>query len=417
MGFATALSGLNAASTDLQVLGNNIANANTVGFKASSTLFADVFAAASGLVSGGSQAGLGVQVAAISPNFAQGTIQSSANPLYLAINGGGMFRLVTGTGTAYSRNGQFHLDNNGYIVNANGAQLSGYLANNGVVSGTLGPLQIPIGQIAPQATAQVGANLNLQASATAINTTTYPFSSSDPNSYNYSTSMTVYDSLGTSHLLTLYFTKVQGSGGTGAPDKWNVNWQVDNGAGGNTPSGGTLLTGLTFDSSGRPTGTTTGSTGTINWGDGAAAGAVAVNFASSRLFDQPFAVNNLTIDGNAAGALSGISIGSDGIVQGNYSNGQSQTLGQVALANFRSLTGLTPLGNNLFGATINSGPPLLGTPGAGALGTIKASATESSNVDLTQSLVNLITAQQTYQANAKTIKTENQILQMILSLS
>lgn len=416
MGFSTALSGLNAASTNLQVIGNNIANANTVGFKESNTLFADVYAAASGLASGGNQPGLGVQVAAIAPNFSQGTIQSSSNPLSLALNGGGLFRMITGSGISYTRNGQFHVNSKGYLVNANGAQVSGYLANNGIISGALGALQVPTGQVAPQATSTVAANLNLQASATAVNTATYPFSPSNPSSYNYSTSTTVYDSLGTSHLLTLYFTKVQGTGTAGAPDTWDVHYQLDNGTGGNTPSSGTLLTGLTFNGSGQPQGTTAGSTGTINWGDGATPSGIAVNFSSSTLYDQPFAVNNLSVNGNAAGALSGVSVSSTGLVQGNYSNGQSKSLGQIALATFRDLTGLTPLGNNLYGQSASSGPALLGTPGSGQFGTVQSGATESSNVNLTHSLVNLITAQQTYQANAKTIKSQDTILQTILSL-
>ncbi len=192
---------------------------------------------------------------------------------------------------------------------------------------------------------------------------------------------------------------------------------MDNGNSNNTPSGGTLLAGLTFNSSGQPTGTTNGSTGTIAWGDGATSSAIPVDFSSSTLFDQPFAVNSLNINGNAAGALSGVSIGSDGIIQGKYSNGQSQQLGQVVLANFRDLQGLKPLGNNLFGSSTASGAALLGSPGSGSLGTIKSSATESSNVNLTQSLVSLIAAQQNYQANAKTIKTQDLILQTILNLS
>jgi len=417
MGFSTALSGLNAASTDLQVIGNNIANSKTVGFKSSTSQFADIYAAAAGLASGGDQPGLGTQVAAISPNFAQGTLQSSSNPLSLAINGGGLFRVATGTGISYTRNGQFHLDKNGFLVNAHGDQLTGYQATNGAVTGALGALQIPQAASTPTATANIAANVNLKASATAVDTTTHPFSTSDPQSYNYSTSMTVYDSLGTSHLMRVYFTKVKGSGGAGNPDNWNVHWQMDNGSGSASPSSGTLLSGLTFNSNGKPTGTTTGSTGTINWSDGAASGAVSVDFASSSLFDQPFAVNNLNIDGNAAGELSGINIASSGVIQGNYSNGKSKTLGQLALANFRDLQGLKPQGNNLFGATSASGPALLGKPGSGSLGSIKSSATESSNVNLTHSLVNLISAQQTYQANAKTIKTQDQILQSILRLS
>lgn len=416
MGYQTALSGLDAASTGLQVIGNNIANANTDGFKSSSLEFSDVYAAAAGLAGGGAQPGLGVQVAGIGTNFSQGTIESSSNPLDLAINGGGLFRMITGSGIAYSRNGQFHLDQNGYLVNANGAQLSGYLANNGVISGALGPLQVPTGQVAPVATANIGAAINLQASSASINTTTYPFNASDPNSYNYSTSMTVYDSLGTSHLMTLYFTKVKGSGGAGAPDKWDVHWQMDNGNSANSPSSGTLLSGLTFNSAGQPTGTTTGSTGTINWGDGATAGGISVDFSKSSLFDQPFAVNNLNIDGNAAGSLTGVSVSSSGTLQGNYSNGKTKALGQIALADFRNLQGLQNLGNNLFGSTVDSGPPLLGTPGAGSRGTIKASANESSNVNLTKQLVNLITEQQNYQANAKTIKSQDQVLQTVLGL-
>lgn len=417
MGFSTALSGLAAASTDLQVIGNNIANANTVGFKSSTADFADVYAAAAGLAGGGDQPGLGVQVSGINPNFSQGTIQSSSNPLDLAINGGGLYRLQTGSGVAYSRNGQFHLNKNGYIVNDNGAQLTGYLASNGQVGGSLGAIQVPTGNIAPVATSQVGVNMNLKASSTPINTTTYPFSPSNTNSYNYSTSMTVYDSLGTAHLLRLYFTQVQGTGGAGSPNTWDVHWQMDNGNSSNSPASGTLLTGLTFNSSGQPVSNDTGSTGNISWGDGATPSSINVNLSNSTLFDQPFAVNNLNIDGNAAGSLSGITVGSSGLVQGKYSNGKTQPLGQITLASFPNQTGLQPLGNNLFGETIDSGQPSLGNPGSGQLGTIKASANEASNVNMSQSLVNLITAQQTYQANAKTIKTQDQILQTILSLA
>lgn len=417
MGYQTALSGLDAASTGLQVIGNNIANANTDGFKSSDVAFSDVYAAAAGLAGGGQQPGLGVQVAGIGTNFSQGTIQSSSNPLDLAINGGGLFRMISGSGIAYTRNGQFHLDKNGYLVNSNGAQLSGYLANNGVITGSLGALQVPTGQVAPSATASIAASLNLQASANAIDTATYPFSPSDPNSYNYSTAMTVYDSLGTSHLMTLYFTKAQGTGGTGTPDTWDVHWQMDNGNSSNSPSSGTLLSGLTFDSNGNPVGTSTGSTGTINWGDGATPGAISVDFSNTTLFDQPFAVNNLNIDGNAAGSLTGVTVSSDGILQGNYSNGKTKALGQIALVDFRNLQGLQNIGNNLFSSSVDSGPPLLGTAGSGSRGTIKASADESSNVNLTKELVSLISEQQTYQANAKTIKSQDQILQTILGLS
>lgn len=416
MGFQTGLSGLEAASTGLQIIGNNIANANTDGYKSSQAEFADVYAAAAGLAGGGDQPGLGVSVAGIATNFSQGTIQSSSNPLDLAINGGGFFCMGTSNGTAYSRNGQFHLDKNGYIVNANGAKLTGYLANNGTLSGKLGDLQVPTGQLGPVATSTVGANINLQASTNAINTTTYPFSPSNANSYNYSTSMNVYDSLGTSHLMTLYFTKVQGTGGASAPDTWTVHWQMDNGNTANTPSSGTLMTGLTFNSNGQPVGTTSGATGNITWGDGATPSSIAVNFANTTLYDQPFAVNNLNINGNAAGSLTGVTVAGNGTLQGNYSNGQSSVLGQLALAHFRSNQGLQELGNNLFGQTIASGPALVGTPGSSSLGTIKASSTEASNVNLTQELVNMITEQESYQANAKTIKSQNQDLQTIINL-
>ena len=401
MSFQQGLSGLAAAAQNLDVIGNNVSNSSTVGFKQSQAQFADVYAN-SLTGAGGNNVGIGVKVAQVVQQFTQGNITSTNNPLDIAINGGGFFRMDDNGSVAYQRNGQFQLDKNGFIVNSNGNKLTGYIANSsGVLStGSPAPLSINTSDLAPQVTSKVNAVLNLD-STSAVPVTT-PFSINDPTSFNSSTAVSVYDSLGNSHILQTYYVK------TGA-GSWDVYASTDGGA---PSAAGTL----TFNSSGALTAAmpfnmsvavTTGATTPFN---------VAFDYTGTTQFGSAFSVNTLNQDGYTSGKLSGFNVGADGTIVGRYTNGQSAVLGQVVLANFANPNGLQPMGNNLWTETATSGTPLVGAPETGGLGVLQSSAVEDSNVDLTAELVNMITAQRVYQANAQTIKTQDAVMQTLVNL-
>ncbi len=557
MSFEQGLSGLNAASTNLNAIGNNVANASTVGFKQSQAQFADMYAAS---LSGASaaQIGTGVSVSTVSQQFTQGNITSTTNPLDTAINGPGFFQLTNTAGaTVYSRNGQFLLDKNGFLVNAQGSKVNGYMPNAAgvILSGAPVPLQINPANLQPQptATSTVGVNLN-SASAVPI---TAVFNSTDPTSYTNSTSMTVYDSLGASHVGTMYFqrlpvviagtatvavasgvgTMTLGTGSTvglsvgntvtlagvtytitGVPSastltvtpatvnatpaavttnapsaNWNTYLTVDGAmipavsttapatapgatgatltsaaglavgsnitiagnpgaltltavnlgtgavtwtqattvatAAGAAVTGQTSLSTLSFNSMGALSATTPATTplGTVtsaplfpNSTSVSTTQTIAFNFASptaaTTQYGGAFGVNTLTQNGYASGQLNSTSTNADGTIIGRYSNGQTRSLGQIVLANFTGVQGLQSIGNNSWVQTAASGNPLVGTPGSSSLGSLQSSATEDSNVDLTAALVNMITAQRVYQANAQTIKTEDQLMQTVVNL-
>lgn len=405
MGFQQGLSGLNAAARNLDVIGNNVANASTVGFKASNALFADVYANA---VSGtsGTMAGIGTTVSAIQQDHAQGNISVSTNPLDMAINGNGFFRMSQNGAVSYSRNGQFHLDKDGYIVNAQGARLTGYPAgpNGTVVASTPGDLQVSAADIDPSATTEAEVGLNLDSRKTAI---TAAFNLNDPATYHHATSMSVYDSLGNEHTLSMYFVKT-------AANTWSV-FAANDGTQVGTAAVGTL----NFDSSGNVDATTT--TLPFNLSLPVTTGAttpltVDLDFTGSTQFGSIFGVNELSQDGYASGRLTGFNISGDGTILGRYSNGQSRAQGQVTLATFTNLHGLQPLGNNLYAETATSGQPIVGVPQSGSLGVLQSGAVEDSNVDLTAELVDMITAQRVYQANAQTIKTQDAVLQTLVNL-
>lgn len=423
MGFQQGLSGLNASSKSLDTIGNNIANSGTVGYKAGSTQFADVFAASLN-GAGAAPVGLGSRVSTIVQQFTQGNISVTNNPLDIAINGGGFFQVDDGQGgTQFSRNGQFQLDKNGFIVNAQGLQLKGIMAVNGVVSP--GSPNVPLRLFdpsqsltgSPQATGTstgatgVQANINLDSRLPAI---ALPFNYADPTTYNQSTAITTYDSLGNPHTYSMYFVKT-------AANAWDVYATVTN------PSGAvptfTNLGGvgsLAFNTSGQLTSGPIAAA--ITDADLGYAGAVLpmafnLNFSGSTQFGSAFAVNTLLQDGYAAGTLAGFQIGNDGTVLGNYTNGQSQVVGQAVLATFRNPQGLQPLGNNVWAQTPDSGEAILGTPGSsGQFGVLQSAALEDANVDLTAELVSMITQQRVYQANAQTIKTQDSILQTLVNL-
>ena len=406
MGFEQGLSGLNAASKSLDVIGNNVANASTVGFKGSQAQFADVYASSMAGSSGG-QAGIGVRVATVAQQFTQGNITTTNNSLDMAISGAGFFRMDNNGSITYSRNGQFQMDKNGFIVDSQGYKLTGYLPNAAgtIVATAPADLQISTADLLPKPTANVTAGLNLDARLAVP--AVAPFDPNNSATFNNSTSTTVYDSLGGAHTASLYFVKT-------ATNAWNAYLTVD---GTSVPSPIAPLTAMTFSTSGVMTAPVAAvASAPFTPAGGGAAQTVSFNFAGTSQFGSTFGVNSLTQDGYTSGHMTGFSTGSDGIVTGRYSNGQTKPLGQVVLANFSNAQGLQPQGNNQWVETATSGAPLVGVPGSSSLGVLQTSATEDSNVDLTAELVNMITAQRAYQANAQTIKTQDQIMQTIVNL-
>lgn len=419
MSFQQGLSGLNAASKNLEVIGNNIANANTYGAKSSRAEFGDMYAAALN-GSGASNIGIGVNLQAVTQQFTQGNISTTANSLDVAINGAGFFEVASGGQTLYSRNGQFQVNKDGFVVNNQGGQLLGYPADaQGVIQpGLAQPLQLPTAGIDPNATTEITLEMNLDSrAATTLPATTPQVNFSDATTYNNATSVTVFDDKGQDVALTYYFQK-------SATDTWNVYVTANgtsvavDGAGDPAP-----LTTINFPANG---GTPTAPAGPVNLDVPAsinAAGAetlaipgIQLDLSGATQYGATFGVTNLSQDGFAPGQLSGLSIEKDGIVMATYSNGQSKPAGQIELSTFRNAQGLKPLGGNLWARTYESGDPILGTPGQGNLGVLQAGALEESNVDLTAELVNMITAQRTYQANAQTIKTQDQVLQTLVNL-
>jgi flagellar hook protein FlgE len=418
MGFQQGLSGLNASSKNLEVIGNNIANANTYGAKASRAEFADVYANAIGGTR--NAIGIGVSVAAVAQQFTQGNITGTDNPLDIAINGGGFFQLRDPSGAlTYSRNGQFKVDNTGFIINNQGSRLMGYPADAAgtIIPGTATALQMPTAGITPQVTTGIQMEMNLDARAgVTLPSAGAPIDFADPSTYNNATSQTVYDVQGQEVALTYYFQKT-------ATNTWNV-YVAANGtplatSGGNpAPS-----TSITFPTNG---GTPTAPAGTVALDipsvTNAAGGVtvpitgVALDVSGATQYGSRFGVTDLQQDGYSAGQLIGAQIDANGVISARYSNGETRPAGQLELATFRNPQGLQPMGGNAWVQTAASGGAIVGAPGSGNLGVLQAGALEESNVDLTAELVNMIVAQRSYQANAQTIKTQDQILQAIVNL-
>lgn len=414
MGFAQGVSGLNASASNLDVIGNNIANSGTIGFKSGTAQFSDVYA--------GSRAGLGTQLAGVSQNFTSGPVQTSSRALDVAIvNGDGFFRLASPGGeVAYSRNGQFNMDKDGFIVNSAGLQLTGYPvgANGSVAGGSPAPLQLPTTAMQPNSTQNIAAQFNLDSRSAVIPAAT-TFDASDSTTYNYANAVTVYDSLGNPHELSTFFVK------TGS-NQWDAYATAD---GKPLASGGALATvpaaapvagpqgALTFDTNGNLTSAPSIAFTGLDFGNGSGPMAFAVNVAGTTQFGNANDVKKLTQDGYTSGTLTSFAINQDGTVTGKYSNEQSKALGQIVLSSFVNPNGLQPKGDNVWAETSASGQPLTGTPGAGTkLGALASGALEASNVDLTSELVNLIIAQRTYQANAQTVKTQDQVMQTLVNL-
>jgi flagellar hook protein FlgE len=507
MSFQQGLSGLNSAAKSLDVIGNNIANSSTVGFKGSTTEFADVYARSLN-GAGATQAGIGVSVASIAQQFTQGNIETTANPLDIAINGGGFFRTEIGGAVQYTRNGQFSLDKNGYVVTPQGANVTGYgvAANGQILASTPTPLKISTVDMKPVATTKVDTSINLDSRETSP--TNFPFNANDATTYNKQVPVSVYDTLGNEHTMSMYYVKT-GSGtwdvyaGADGTEITNVNvakagmddptaqaardaWTTATKASPQDPAaiatalsnyaaavsaavsgaagtaGATAATVSAIQTAATDTGSTVGATpdqvdqavsaavsvpstpiGTLKFDSNGALSAalmspqtlplnvtfpvypatgaketlsIKLGFNGSTQYGADTSEKLTTQDGYTAGHLQRFSAGADGTLLGQYSNGQTKPLGQIVLANFTNSGGLEPIGNNSWVETSASGTPLLGTAGTGSFGVLQASATESSNVDLTAELVNMITAQRVYQANAQTIKTQDSVLQTLVNL-
>lgn len=411
MPFRIALSGLNAATSDLNVIANNIANNATTGFKGSRAEFGDIYAASS-LGASSNAIGSGVRLEKVGQQFAQGTVNFTNNSLDLAINGSGFFRLNDNGTTVYSRAGAFGVNKDGYVVNSSGQRLTAFQASTtGTITGARGDLKLSTADIPPKvsSTITVGANLNAAATVPGVAFSTAGPAAPDPASYNNSTSLTVYDSLGAPHLGTIYFRKAA------AANTWDAYTQVDN----IFPISGPAS--LVFSNTGvLTTPAAPGNIGplafTIPAPSGAAPLSLTLNYTNTTQLGNAFGVNSLTQDGYANGRVSGLSVDNTGVVSARYTNGQSSALGRVILTNFANAQGLQQLGNTNWAETFASGAALDGAPGTGSLGVIQSGALEGSNVDLTEQLVNMITAQRNFQANAQVISAADTVTQAIINI-
>jgi len=433
MTFNTALSGLKAASTHLDVTGNNIANTGTTGFKYSRAEFADLYAS-SMFGTGSNAVGSGVITADIAQQHTQGNISYTDNSLDLAVNGSGYFIVNDGGTQLYTRSGAFKVDNQGNVIDNSGNNLMGYGvdADGNLVNGVLTNLTVDTSNQAPNATSTVTQGVALNSSETVP---TIAFDPTVSDSFNWSTSVSLYDSQGNEHTMTQYFVKE-------ASNEWSMYVLIDGRNPGDPASTDPYQASLSFDTSGRlqasassdftvnadgtitladwvPATITDATTDPVTWGDNGAAAStsgVTLDLRNMTQTNTRFAVNSLSQDGYTTGQLSGLSVDETGLLFATYTNGQAIVIGQVALATFANMQGLTPVGGTAWKQSLASGEPVIGTPGSGTLGSIVSGALEDSNVDLTAQLVDLIIAQRNYQANAKTIETENAIAQTIINI-
>ncbi len=419
MSFSQAVSGLNAASSNLDVIGNNIANSATAGFKSSTIAFADMFA--------GSNVGLGTKVAAVIQDFGDGSTTSTSRGLDVALSGNGFFRMTDASGGVfYSRNGQFTLDANRNLVNTQGLNVTGYPASGTPPTIQTGAnpvaLSIPTTQMGARATTTATQVANLNSTSTTPTVT--PFDKSNVDSYNAKNTMTVYDTQGNDHQLDMYYIKT-------ADNTWTVH-MVDSTTGnevGNTAGGDNLGYQMQFDANGKltqvgkitATGVADTSASLANLVVDGTNGANGMNISLSMLGSLQqntgaTTFGNPTQDGYQPGDLTSYTINDDGTITGTYSNQKTQLLGQIVLSSFSNPEGLKSEGDNVWSATSSSGQAATGLAGTGTYGNLTSGALEASNVDMSKELVNMIVAQRNYQANSQTIKTQDQILNTLVNL-
>ncbi|WAW09527.1 flagellar hook protein FlgE [Oxalobacter vibrioformis] len=432
MGFQQGLSGLKAASTSLDVIGNNVANASTVGFKQGQAQFSDIYSMTMHTAAS-NQVGIGVSVMRVQQQFTQGNVTPSANSLDLAINGNGFFRFQDELGSVlYSRNGQLELTKEGYLVNGANHKLTGFPVdpNTGLVaSGAATVIQLSTEYIEPKITSQVTSLLNFDSREDVIDQTTHPFDVNDPLSYNDATAIDVYDSLGNMHVLQTFYVRTTDT----MPSTWAVYAYADglyigDTAGVADPNPGVVnpIGYLRFNDYGQPQDAYASDGSTLLPGfqlsveipamAGAADFDFTIDYTGTTQYGSNFAVNDNQQDGYASGRLTGFTVDPYGNVLGRYSNGEAKVLAQVCLVAFRNPNGLNPVGDNEWVETLESGAPIIGSPLTASLGQINDYSIEESNVDLTEELVDMIVAQRVYQANAQTIKTQDAILQTLVSM-
>lgn len=405
--FSTALSALNADTTAISVVGNNLANLNTDGFKASEVSFNDLVTQSIGAGLGETQVGFGVGTPVTMLQFSQGALQSTGGPLDAAIQGNGFFVVQSPTGqTEYTRGGSFQTNGQGNLTTSTGELVQGWSATNGTVNtnGPVGNITVPSGSLqAPVATQNTSLSLNLNAAA----------ASGD----NFSTSMTVFDSLGTSHVVTFAFTQ------SGTPNQWNYTMSFPNG---DLTSPGTPTTGtLTFNSAGNlispaATDPTPALTAT-GLSDGAADMNINWNLYNGTTptitqFSQPSATSAMTQDGSAAANLTSVGIANGGQIVAQYSNGSQVVVGQMAMANISNPDSLIGAGDNNYTLGANTATPAIGIPDTGGRGTVTGGSIESSTVDIATEFTNLIVYQRSYEANARMVTTVDQLSQDTIAL-
>jgi flagellar hook protein FlgE len=450
MSFSTALSGLNAATADLNVKSNNIANVNTVGFKDSRAEFGDVFAVSAFGTTSQTSVGNGVVLQNVAQQFTQGNLEFTDNSLDLAISGQGFFAMAPELGSGeviYSRAGEFGVDKDGYIVSNEGWYLRTFpVDDDGNISATsmnaTDPIQLPPSVGAPEATTDLTVATNLSSTATGIDDGAGGVLAIDPDdadSYNFSTSATVYDSLGNEHILTTYYQHIDSAADDGSGAVGDNVWQMAIYVDGGDVSGGTAGTPYALDDDIRINFNADGSlasvdadpataalddivlnftdgSATTEWTSGADTQAITISLAGSTQNSGSFNVGALTINGFPTGRLTGVDISEEGLIRATYSNGQAIPIGKIALGNFANSQALNKIGSTAWKETTDSGPVIAGEAGTGSFGQIQAGALETSNVDLTAELVGLITAQRNFQANSKAIETNNAITQTIINL-
>lgn len=444
MSFNTALSGLNAAQSDLSVTSNNIANVSTTGFKESRAEFGDIYANST-FGNSKTAIGAGVLLQSVTQQFNQGNLDFTSNTLDFAVSGTGFFVLSpnqTSSERVFTRSGAFGVNETGQVVNASGQLLQVFPVNpDGSVAATslssTIPLRLPESAGTPQMTSEVEMGINLPANASALDVTA--FDPANTNTYNASTSVNVFDSLGDSHIATTYFVKdnatsnnwamflyvdgdpVDVSGGTAdtvSPARWPNYADVTFDAVGAFQS--TTPATITSIELGDPALTTSGNGANVStYGNGQDPDqTITIDLAnnSPTQFASPFTVNSLSQDGFSIGRLSGLDVSDTGVVRATYTNGQTEAVGKVALARFSNPQGLSQVSNTSWASTTDSGEPLAGEAGTSSFGLIQGGALELSNVDLTKELVSLITSQRNFQANAKSIETFNATTQTIIQI-
>ncbi|MEW6719473.1 MAG: flagellar hook protein FlgE [Thermodesulfobacteriota bacterium] len=419
----TAVSGMNASGTELSVIADNIANMNTVGYKKSNVSFGDVLSASVTGVAGAAQVGRGVYVQEVSPLFTQGSLETSENSLDMAIDGDGFFVVSENGANYYTRAGSFSIDQDGYIVTPADLRLQGYVADAvGNLTGTIGDLRLIATQSPANPTGDAAISVNLDGRA-AVQTSAFTLDENgdgiadDPANYNSSTTLTMYDSQGGPHQVTLYYAKT-------AANTWQAHYVYGDPAnagelieandGAATPAA--VVTTLAFDTAGNLT-SATSTNPQFDFGGGVTQNQVIdFDHTASMQYSSEFAVLAIDQDGYASGALESLTISGAGEMTGIFTNGQTRLIGQIALAKFNAPTELVKLGGNLYGESTDSGQPVVSAPGTSGLGDIASNTLELSNVDLAQEFVNMISAQRGFQANSRIITTTDELLAEVVNL-